>query len=615
MPVYLPPKTIVAGSNISVSDTSTSATVSVANVGSPNGIASLDGGGKVPVSQLPASIMEYKGTWDASTNTPTLADGTGDAGDTYRVNVGGTQNLGSGSITFDVGDYVIYNGTIWQKSDTTDAVASVNSLTGNVVLTTANIADSTDKRYITDAQQTVLSNTSGTNTGDQNIFSTVAVSGQSNVVADTTSDTLTLAAGTGVSITTNAATDTVTISSSAVVPANVADGRISISSSVSLPQGGSSITHANFAPDVDIDNTSAIIYYTPYIGNRISLYDSGAWRLFVFDSNSSFSLTNLGANRIYDMFAFNNSGTVALEVVDWGINTEYNITAVTVGANTVVTFTVAGGTQPFAVDDVVDIQGVAGTSSTLLNSSWAVAAVGGSGTSRTVTLNSVNTTGLTYTGLGTIRLQKNTRATALASQDGVYVKSGDASRKYLGSFRTIGAGQATEDSRARRFIWNFFNRRPRQLLKIEPNNFWTYGTASWRATNNDARNRVEFVCGMAEDPVRLEVAGCFRGPAPAAPPTEAQFTYINSYVLAGIGLNKSTNTNHTTDGVGYLSQMSRDAYANVIMPSYAMLSKSFAGYNFATFVELASPGRAGATCEIYGVNNARSAGVVGLMWG
>jgi hypothetical protein len=53
----------------------------------------------------------------------------------------------------------------------------------------------------------------GTNTGDQNVFTTVAVSGQSNVVADTTSDTLTLAAGSGISITTNATTDTVTISS------------------------------------------------------------------------------------------------------------------------------------------------------------------------------------------------------------------------------------------------------------------------------------------------------------------------------------------------------------------------------------------------------------------
>ena len=52
---------------------------------------------------------------------------------------------------------------------------------------------------------------SGTNTGDQNVFATIVVSGQSDVVADSTTDTLTLAAGTGIVITTNAGTDTVTV--------------------------------------------------------------------------------------------------------------------------------------------------------------------------------------------------------------------------------------------------------------------------------------------------------------------------------------------------------------------------------------------------------------------
>lgn len=54
---------------------------------------------------------------------------------------------------------------------------------------------------------------SGTNTGDQNLFSTIAVAGQSNVVADSTSDTLTLVAGTNITITTNATTDEITINS------------------------------------------------------------------------------------------------------------------------------------------------------------------------------------------------------------------------------------------------------------------------------------------------------------------------------------------------------------------------------------------------------------------
>jgi hypothetical protein len=54
---------------------------------------------------------------------------------------------------------------------------------------------------------------SNTNTGDQNVFTTIAVAGQSDVVADSTSDTLTLVAGTNITITTNAGSDAVTINS------------------------------------------------------------------------------------------------------------------------------------------------------------------------------------------------------------------------------------------------------------------------------------------------------------------------------------------------------------------------------------------------------------------
>jgi hypothetical protein len=116
-------------------------------LGANSGIATLDAGGKVPVSQLPSSLMTYEGTWNASTNTPTLADGVGDAGMVYIVSVAGTQNLGSGSITFGVGDWVIYNGTIWEKSSNSNAVVSVNSQTGVVVLDSDDIAEGAVNLY------------------------------------------------------------------------------------------------------------------------------------------------------------------------------------------------------------------------------------------------------------------------------------------------------------------------------------------------------------------------------------------------------------------------------------------------------------------------------------
>ncbi|QAU06567.1 hypothetical protein SEA_WILLIAMBOONE_58 [Gordonia phage WilliamBoone] len=121
-------------------DTGLAARESWANKGAANGYASLDSAGKVPITQLPSSIMQYQGMWNAATNTPPLADGTGDVGDVYKVTAGATRNLGSGNIEFTTGDYAIYNSSgVWEKSDTTDAVASVAGKTGVVTLTKADV--------------------------------------------------------------------------------------------------------------------------------------------------------------------------------------------------------------------------------------------------------------------------------------------------------------------------------------------------------------------------------------------------------------------------------------------------------------------------------------------
>jgi hypothetical protein len=96
---------------------------------------------------------------------------------------------------------------------TTKTDIGLSNVVNTDTTTTANITDSSNKRFITDAQQAVIGNTSNTNSGDQNLFSTIAVSGQNNVVADTTSDTLTLVAGTNITITTDQTTDSITINS------------------------------------------------------------------------------------------------------------------------------------------------------------------------------------------------------------------------------------------------------------------------------------------------------------------------------------------------------------------------------------------------------------------
>ena len=104
----------------------TSGVVSSLNIDGSLGIPQLDVNGKILVSQLPNSVMEYKGVWNAATNTPTLANGTGNQGDVYLCNVAGTVNFGAGAIAFFVGDQVIYSGSIWQRaSGATGTVTSV----------------------------------------------------------------------------------------------------------------------------------------------------------------------------------------------------------------------------------------------------------------------------------------------------------------------------------------------------------------------------------------------------------------------------------------------------------------------------------------------------------
>ena len=123
----------VTGKLIQDSGTLIADLVAQSEVGAINGVASLDGTGRIPSSQLPTSAMEYKGAYNATTNTPTLIDGTGTNGDYYLVSVAGTQDFGAGNITFVVGDSVVYNGTIWERVGSSDAVNSVFSRTGIVV--------------------------------------------------------------------------------------------------------------------------------------------------------------------------------------------------------------------------------------------------------------------------------------------------------------------------------------------------------------------------------------------------------------------------------------------------------------------------------------------------
>jgi hypothetical protein len=85
--------------------------------------------------------LSYQGSWNASTNTPTLASSVGVNGYYYIVSVAGSTNL-NGITDWQVGDWAIFNGTVWQKIDQTNLVSSVNGQTGVVSIAYADLAGS-----------------------------------------------------------------------------------------------------------------------------------------------------------------------------------------------------------------------------------------------------------------------------------------------------------------------------------------------------------------------------------------------------------------------------------------------------------------------------------------
>jgi hypothetical protein len=138
--------------------------------------------------------LSYQGTWNASTNTPTLTSSTGTSNYYYVVSVSGSTNL-NGITDWVTGDWVIYNGTAWQKIDQTNLVTSVNGNTGAVVLTASSVG-ALDTITSTDGSVTV------SGTGTTRDLSVAVASSTYNVLVQVRNSTgATLTKGTVVYIT------------------------------------------------------------------------------------------------------------------------------------------------------------------------------------------------------------------------------------------------------------------------------------------------------------------------------------------------------------------------------------------------------------------------------
>lgn len=193
-----------------------------------------------------------------------------------------------------------------------------------------------------------------------------------------------------------------------------------------------------------------------------------------------------------------------------------------------------------------------------------------------------------------------TRATALTTQDGVLVRTGDTEQRYLGSFRTTGVSGETEDSLAKRFLWNYYNRALRPMRVLEATNSWTtVATSTIQQVNVSAANQLEFVVGVSEDTINANCQGLF---------TNSSGTWRQVHM--GFGLNV---TNAFTSG-----QLIGSATCAATVTAPITASYEFApavGYSFLAWLQA---GAGTDTQTWYGDNNSPTttqSGIKGNLWG
>ena len=235
--------------------------------------------------------------------------------------------------------------TVWTTTSGTPsnsfetlAVAGQTSIVADSSTDTLTIAAGTGISLTTNATTDTLTITN-TATG-ANAFGNVAVSGQTTVAADTTSDTLTIVAGTGISITTDATTDTLTITNSSPNTNSFANVSVSgqstvaadaIADTLTLVAGtGISITTNATTDSVTITNSASVagsagqIQYnsgSAFAAEAALFYDATNNRLSVGGNNAPTAAIvgrggGTGATKTLSLE--NSAGTERLSFLDQG---------------------------------------------------------------------------------------------------------------------------------------------------------------------------------------------------------------------------------------------------------------------------------------------------------
>lgn len=95
---------------------------------STKNLVELNSKGKIPPQYLDLTDLKFMGVYDAENDIPNLSDSIGSNNEYYIVNVPGTQDFGSGDISFENGDYVIYFDGIWNRIPSSSSNSFVNNV-------------------------------------------------------------------------------------------------------------------------------------------------------------------------------------------------------------------------------------------------------------------------------------------------------------------------------------------------------------------------------------------------------------------------------------------------------------------------------------------------------
>lgn len=116
---------------------------------------------------------------------------------------------------------------------------------------------------------------------------------------------------------------------------------------------------------------------------------------------------------------------------------------------------------------------------------------------------------------GALWTSDSARSAAISMTDGVYVKTGDATRRYLFSLRTTSVDGQLEDSAQHGWLFNVYNRKAK-LLKYTESTSHAYNTGAWQDWRNSSVHQMDFLIGLVEDLVDANVQGSWTGTSIAA---------------------------------------------------------------------------------------------------